>query len=285
MSRQLVIGASGQVGEYLLRSLGDGAVGTYFENPSPGLRRLDARDPDAVRALVREVGAEVVHLPASEPNVDLCEREPEATAAINVGVVEAAAAACRDTGARLVFFSTDYVFDGSAGPYGEEDEPRPLSEYGRQKLAGERIALGLPGSIVVRTAVVYGWERQRKNFAVRLVEANRRGETWRVPDDQVGSPTYAPNLAEAVAALVEAGAEGIFHVAGAEAASRYAFALAVADAFALDRALIEPVATADLQQVAPRPLQAALRVDKTANSIPVPLLPFPRGLRAMARAE
>jgi dTDP-4-dehydrorhamnose reductase len=283
--KAVVIGASGQVGGHLLHALGADAAGTFHANAVDGLHPLDARDPDAVLRLVRALGADVVYLPASEPNVDLCEREPEATAAVNVGIAAATAAACREAGARLVFFSTDYVFDGTAGPYTEDDEPRPLSEYGRQKLAGERLALEVPGSIVVRTAVVYGWERQRKNFVVRLIEGNRRGDRWRVPADQVGSPTYAPNLAEAVAALVRADATGVYHVAGSEAASRFAFAQEAATVFGLDGGLIEPVATADLQQVASRPLQAALTVDKTANRIDVPLVPFSRGLRAMADAQ
>jgi dTDP-4-dehydrorhamnose reductase len=285
MPKHLVIGASGQIGEHLLRALGDDGAGTYFEHSLPGLHQLDARDERAVLALLRDTRTEVVYLPASEPNVDLCEREPEATAAINVGVVEATAAACSTAGARLVFFSTDYVFDGEAGPYREDDEPRPLSEYGRQKLTGERIALDVPGSIVVRTAVVYGWERQRKNFVVRLIEGNRRGDRWRVPQDQVGSPTYAPNLAEAVVTLARRGAEGIFHVAGPLAAGRYDFAVEAAQVFGLDESLIEPVATADLAQAAQRPLDAALAVDKVQPLLESPPLPYPEGLRAMAAAQ
>lgn len=285
MPKHLVIGASGQIGEHLLTALGGDGAGTYFENAVPGLRQIDARDERAVLALLRELDPDVVYLPASEPNVDLCEREPEATAAINVGVVEATAAACRAAGARLVFFSTDYVFDGTAGPYREEDEPRPLSEYGRQKLQGERLALALPGAIVVRTAVVYGWERQGKNFVVRLIAGNRNGDRWRVPHDQVGSPTYAPNLAEAVVALARQGAEGIFHVAGTRAAGRYEFAVEAARAFDLDESLIEPVATADLAQAAPRPLNAPLTVDKVEQTLDTPLLPYPEGLLAMAAAR
>lgn len=285
MPAHLVIGASGQVGEQLLRELGDDGAGTYFENPLDGLHRLDARDEHGVAALIERLGAEVVYLPASEPNVDLCEREPEATRAINVGVVESTARAARSTGARLVFFSTDYVFDGDAGPYGEDDEPRPLSEYGRQKLEGERIALAVGGAIVVRTAVVYGWERQRKNFVVRLIEGNRAGERWRVPHDQVGNPTYAPDLAAAVVALARGGHEGVFHVAGAEAVGRYDFALEVARVFSLEPTLIESVSTADLSQAAPRPLHAALSVDKIADTIGFAPRAYRDGLPAMRRDE
>jgi len=281
----LVIGASGQVGEHLLRALGGNGVGTYFEHPLPGLARLDARDERAVKALLREVRPEVVYVPASEPNVDLCEREPDATAAVNVGVVEAVARALHGTSARLVFFSTDYVFDGAHGPYAEDDEPNPLSEYGRQKLAGERWTLETEGGLVVRTAVVYGWERQAKNFVVRLIDADRTGAHWRVPADQVGSPTYAPNLAQAVVELARSGAEGVFHVAGSRPASRYDFAVEAAQVFGLETVVLEPVATADLGQTASRPLSAALHVDKAQALLGTPLLPYHLGLRAMAQAQ
>jgi dTDP-4-dehydrorhamnose reductase len=285
VAAQLVIGASGQIGEHLLRALGGDGVGTYFENPVPGLSRLDARDEHAVAALLRELRPEVVYLTASEPNVDLCEREPDATAAINVGVVEAVARAVHGTGARLVFFSTDYVFDGAQGPYAEDDEPNPLSEYGRQKLAGERWTLETDGGVVVRTAVVYSWERQRKNFVVRLIDADREGARWRVPTDQVGSPTYAPNLAQAVVELAGSGAEGIFHVAGSRPASRYEFAVETAGVFGLRAVEIEPAVTADLDQAACRPLSAALHVDKAQALLRTPLLPYHLGLRSMAQAQ
>lgn len=285
MPAHLVIGASGQVGEHLLRSLGPDAVGTYFESAVPGLRQLDARDDAAVTAILREVRPQVVYLTASEPNVDLCERDPEGTAATNVGATEVVARAVAGAGARLVYFSTDYVFDGSAGPYSEDDDARPLSEYGRQKLAGERLTLATPGGLVVRTAVVYSRERQGKNFVARLIAADARGERWRVPSDQVGSPTYAPNLADCVVELARGGGDGIVHVAGPRAASRYDFAIEATRVFGLETVAIEPIPTRELAQAAARPLSAALRVDKVQRILAAPLLPYDAGLRAMAQAQ
>jgi dTDP-4-dehydrorhamnose reductase len=273
------------VGEHLLRALGTDGVGTYFENAVPGLAQLDARDEKAVSRLLRDLRPEVVYLPASEPNVDLCEREPEATAPMNVGVAESVSRAANGAGARLVFFSTDYVFDGADGPYAEDDEPNPLSEYGRQKLAGERWALETPRALVIRTAVVYGWERQAKNFVVRLIDADRNAGHWRVPVDQIGSPTYAPNLAEAVVELAHRGAAGIYHVAGAQPASRYEFAVEATRVFGLENVRIEPVETSELGQEAVRPLSAALYVDKAQAALErARLLPYPQGLQAMAQA-
>ena len=274
------------MGEHLLRELGSAGVGTYFENPAPGLEQLDARDETAVAQLLRSLRPEVVYLTAAEPNVDLCEREPEATAQMNVGVAEAVSRAVTGIGARLVFFSTDYVFDGAAGPYAEDDEPNPLSEYGRQKLAGERWALETPGALVVRTAVVYGWEKQGKNFVARLIEADRDGAHWRVPVDQIGSPTYAPNLAAAVVELATSGASGIYHVAGAQPAGRYEFAVEATRVFGLDNVELEAVETSELGQVALRPLSAALYVDKAQSHLDeTTLLAYPAGLRAMAQAR
>jgi len=284
----LVVGASGQVGEHLLRALhlaGQEALGTGCGHLRPGLRPLDLRDPEAVAAALQEIGPRTIYLPAAMTDVDYCERCPREANAINVAGTRVLAEAAGRIGAALVFFSSDYVFDGSSGPYAEGDPPNPICEYGRQKLAGERaVTEGVVDHLIVRTTVVYGWEAQGKNFVVRLADRLRRKERIRVPKDQIGSPTYAPNLAEAVVELVASGARGIFHVAGPDLASRYEFAVAAARAFGLDPSWIEPVWTHELAQAAQRPLKAGLRVDKALGALRrTRLLGFREALGLMAR--
>jgi dTDP-4-dehydrorhamnose reductase len=274
--RALVIGASGLVGGALLDALaetGTAAAGTYRGHARPGLMPLDVRDASAVAAVVRESGADVVYVPASLTNVDYCELHPEESQAINVDGVRHVAA----TGRRIVYFSSDYVFAGDRGPYRESDRVHPLCVYGDHKVRAEWLLRET--DLILRTTVVYGPEWQGKNFIYRLCSTLREGKRLRVPHDQVGSPTFAPNLARAAVALEQRGCTGVFHVAGPDRVSRYELALAAARIFELDARLVDPVATADLHQAARRPLDAGMICDKAAAVLPFALLGYHEGLR------
>jgi dTDP-4-dehydrorhamnose reductase len=282
--RALVIGASGLVGSCLLEALrrrGVPAAGTYRRHALPGLEHLDLLDAGELsRALDRHRPA-VVYCPAAEPNVELCELRQGETWAANVGSAERLAAEAARRGARLVYFSSDYVFDGEAGPYREDDPPSPVSAYGRQKLAAERAVGRARANVIVRTTVVYGWEPQGKNFVARLVERLGRGERMKVPSDQLGSPTYAPNLAEVAVALGQGGARGLFHVVGPEVLDRHAFAVLAARAFGLDPGLLDPVSTESLGQVARRPLRAGMIPTRAERATGIAMTRAEEGLRRM----
>lgn len=284
--RLLIIGASGQVGHHLMQAAaarGDEATGTYSAHPGGALLPLDIRDAAAVQDTVRAVDAEWVLVPAALGNAERCEAEPEAAAQINVAGVENVARAAARTGARLGYFSSDYVFDGRDGPYDEQALPAPICQYGHQKLAAERaVAALVPDALIVRTTVVYGWEPQGKNFVYRLLGALEDGAPLRVPYDQVGTPTYAPALAHATLRLMDAEVGGIWNVVGSERVDRAEFAREAARVFGGDPGLVEEVDTASLAQLAPRPLQAGLKVDKAAALVPDLLLGYREGLRRMA---
>ncbi|MDB4950373.1 MAG: rmlD 2 [Gemmatimonadetes bacterium] len=288
MSRQraLVLGASGLVGSHLLRAAaerGHLVVGTSHAQDVPGLVPLDVRDGDAVRKLVRDTGADIVFHAAASPNVDACEADPEGTAAVNVGGVRTAAEAAREVGARMVFFSSDYVFDGERGPYVETDPVNPIQEYGRQKVAAEAVCREvLPDAhLILRVTVVYGWERQGKNFVARLVRTLSEGGAMRVPADQFGSPTLADDLGDAAWELVDRDARGTFHVAGRDRVDRLAFARAAARAFGLPEGGIQGVTTAELGQRAPRPLNAGMRSGRAEAVIGRPMLGVDAGLSVL----
>ncbi|MDP3685641.1 MAG: SDR family oxidoreductase [bacterium] len=287
MSPHLVIGASGQVGGHLLREgLKQGLPmrGTYHTHAAPDLLPLDIRDHDAAAKLFLDLRPSVVYLPAAYVNVDACETHPEETFATNVlGTVHVVRAA-NAVGARLVFFSSDYIFDGTSGPYREEDVPHPISEYGWHKLTAEHaVALHAKTYLIIRTTVVYSWERQGKNFVERLLRDLQQGETINVSEDQVGNATYAPNLAQAVLELTLQDVQGIFHVCGPERTSRYAFAAETARVFGFDERRIRPVSTDRLHQVAQRPLNAGMITDKVSALLTTPLLGYREGLRVMMR--
>lgn len=287
MDTHLVIGASGLIGGQLLRSVtlsGFDAVGTYHSHAVPGARQLDIRDPSQVGSLVAELRPSTVYLAAALGNADYCELHPKEGYATNVTGTRNVVQAANRAGAKLVYFSTDYVFDGKSGPYREEDTLNPICEYGRQKLIAEHhISLYMRDYVIVRTTVVYGWERQRKNFVCRLLDTLKKGQELKAPVDQVGSPTYAPNLVEAVLGLVASEAQGAYHVVGHERVSRYEFAREAARVFGLSENLIQPVTTRELSQIAPRPLNAGMLIDKVEAKLQMGLLGYREGLRTMAR--
>jgi dTDP-4-dehydrorhamnose reductase len=270
--RAVVIGGSGQIGGWLLRLLaerGHEAVGTYATAAFPGLVQLDAADLERAAQWVREQRPDVVFYPAGFTWVDGCERDPAHARAANVDQPLNLAHAAARLGARFVYFSTDYVFDGANGPYGEDDAPRPLSVYGQAKLEAE-VALAEFGGmeLTVRTAWVFGPERQGKNFAYQLVRSLRQGRPLVCPSDQVSSPSYAPGVAHAVLDLVEVEYSGLVHVAGPETISRPQFARAIADSFGLDPTLIVAKPTAELGQGAPRPLCGGLATRRLDSLLP-----------------
>jgi dTDP-4-dehydrorhamnose reductase len=286
MKSHLVIGATGLVGAPLVRALARAAlpaVGTRLSFDAPDTQPLDIRDRARTAALVGDLAPEVVYLPAAIANVDACEERPAEAWLTNVAGLRNVVQAVNGVGALVVFFSTDYIFDGTSGPYREDDPANPIGEYGRQKLIGEQhVALHAREFLIVRTTVVYGWEHRGKNFVTSLVAALSRGKQVRVPTDQVGTPTYAPNLAEVVVGLVTAGARGVVNVAGPERVSRVALAHEAAAVFGLDPGLVVPTSTRDLGQRAARPLEAGLVVDKVRALTTVPLVGHREGLRLMA---
>ena len=243
--RALVIGASGQVGAALgerLTARGDQWVGTYARVPRPGLLLLDITDADATRRLVDRAAPDWVFCAGALTHVDYCEEHPEEALRLNRDAPGLVARAAAERGAGIVFYSSEYVFDGEGGPYGEDDPVRPISVYGRSKLEGERaVGEANPRAAIVRTTVVYGPEPQGKNFVYQLIRRGRAGERMRAPDDQISSPTYNADLAAASLELAERGLAGLYHIAGPEVMDRHAFARLACRVFGLDEALLEPV--------------------------------------------
>ena len=286
--RALVIGASGQVGSALLEALrarGHEAVGTYAHHPAEGLDTLDVTDRAAVERAVSQARPDWILCPAGLTHVDYCEEHPAEAFAINRdGALDAArAAGC--AGAGFVFYSTEYIFDGERGPYTEKDAAQPLSVYGRSKWEGERAVLAeIARALVVRTTVVYGPDRQEKNFVYQLIRNCRSGQGMRIPADQISSPTYNVDLAQATVELCERDLAGVYHLAGDGVLDRFAFARLACEVFGLDPSRLTPVATAMLGQKAARPLKGGLTIAKAQGVLATPLRSPEAGLRAMRAA-
>jgi dTDP-4-dehydrorhamnose reductase len=182
--------------------------------------QLDVTDGSAVaEAIARHRPRIVVHA-AAWTSVDAAEAEPERAWAVNVGGTEAVARAAAGVGALLIYPSTDYVFSGQSDrPYREHDAAKPGSVYGRTKLEAEQAVRTHPGHLIVRTSWVFG---DGRNFVASIIDRARREPSIEVVADQVGLPTYAPDLAGGILALAEGGHRRTFHRAGGGAACSWA---------------------------------------------------------------
>lgn len=223
--RAVVFGSSGQLGVELMRELsGRGYAVEGFER-----KAVDITDRELVERRLAEQEPAVVFNAAAYNQVDVAEREPQAAFLANALGVRNLALACRQIDARLVHFSTDYVFDGEAGrPYTEEDATHPLGAYAVSKLAGELYAQAyLDAPLIVRTSGVFGpggLRTARGNFIELMLRLARNPQPIRVVEDHVASPTYAPVLAARTVDLVERNCAGVFHAGGGAPVSWFDYA-------------------------------------------------------------
>jgi dTDP-4-dehydrorhamnose reductase len=259
--RVVVVGAAGQLGRELGRVLPRETTVTLARAD------LDLRDAATVAARIAALAPAVVVNAAADNRVDSAEDDPADAVAVNALAVASLARACRDAGAWLVHVSTDYVFDGrSTRPYTEDDAPNPLGAYARSKLAGELLARTLaPRHAVVRVAGLYahgGSRGKGGSFVDRVLAQAHDRQRLRIVADQVTAPTWARDVAVALARLLprleggEAPA-GVYHVTNAGACSWYEFARAVLERAGIE-ASVEPITTAELGARAPRPPYSVL---------------------------
>lgn len=245
--------------ECLNRFLGDFP---YFQ--------LDITDARAVSNLVADIRPEAVIHTAAFTAVDACETQRELSWRVNVDGTVNVAAACREASVRLAHVSTEYVFDGESGPYTEEDIPHPISYYGLSKLESEKaVRERCSDWAIARTTVLFGEAPNvRPSFVAWLVDKLGKGETVRVVDDQIGSPTLADNLAEMLLAVLDSDRQGIYNTVGDSIIDRHSFAVIAAERFGLDPNLIQRIKTSELNQPAARPLKAGLIMEKFKKDFP-----------------
>lgn len=275
MTKLLITGGSGFVGRNLAEFFAPrySVVTTYMSSAahaSPARSiQLDVRDSEATLREFERVAPDVVIHAAGNKNVRFCEDNPSEAYRLNAEGTRNVARACRATGAKMLYLSTDLVFGGVDGNYKETDAPRPASVYGESKLEGERLALEElgGGAAVCRTGGIYGSGSPLLSWLAAELSAGRAVDCF---VDVFNTPTYAENLAEMLEAVISKRLAGVFHTAGRERVSRFDFFRSYALAFGLDIKLLSPASREGREAGAFLQPDASLSTERSSRMLGVP---------------
>jgi dTDP-4-dehydrorhamnose reductase len=268
-------GKTGLLGQALSAAL----TGRGWTVHAPGRADLDLFDRPAVEAYIAQTGAHVLFNTVAYTKVDQAEDEPAEAARLNRQLPLLLGKAARTTGTALIHYSTDFVFNGKkTTPYNTQDQTDPRSVYGQTKLQGERelLSLNLPGLLIIRTSWLFG--PCKINFVTRILELAATRPELSVVHDQVGSPSYTPDLAVNSLALFESGATGLFHLANSGRASWCELATEAVQCAALP-CRIKPITSAEYPQKAYRPAYSVLDLSAFTAATGITPRPWVQALR------
>ncbi len=245
--------------------------------------KADITNTDGIRKLFRERQPNIVIHTACETNVDKCEIEKERAWKINVEGTKNIAEACLEINAKLVYISTDYVFDGEKGLYDEQAAPNPIDFYGLTKLEGEKhVIRRCRDWAVLRTSVLFGRHPSKQDFATWVINKLKQKQEITVVDDHFNTPTLAENLAQMSLDVAKQDLNGIFHASGCERISRYDFARKIATIFGLDSNLVKPIKMNELKAwIAKRPRDSSLSTHKIQQHLQTKPLNINDGLNRL----
>lgn len=299
MQKILLTGSNGLLGQKLVQLIID--KGEYEliatargENRLPAVaangvvyRSLDVTNRDEVHQIIAEVKPDYVIHTAAMTNVDQCESEREACWKLNVDAVQYLAEACEAHGTFLLHLSTDFIFDGAAGPYDETAEANPLSYYGESKLAAEKLLLAnsnLQWSIA-RTILVYGiaHDMSRSNIILWVKNSLENQKAIKVVDDQWRTPTLAEDLAMGCYLIVKHNATGIYNISGKDLLTPWEMANQTADYFGLDKSFMTRADSSTFTQPAKRPARTGFIIEKAEKELGYQPRSFNEGIELVAK--
>ena len=271
--RILITGAFGQLGHALKSVLSKKSnyelicTGRRIKKGQEGIP-LDIRNQVALKEIINTTAPDILINLASMTNVDACELNPKLAGEINVAGLQHI---CDSFKGKIIHLSTDYVFDGTSGPYKEDDPLNPISIYGKTKLASEHILLEKNiKNLVIRGNVLYDYSPHTSaSFLNWVVSSLKNNQEIKVVEDQYNNPTWTRSMSDIIELSIENDLEGIVHWGDSVHISRYEFAKLIAKKFSLNDSLIKPVLTSELNQPARRPLQSGLSTEKLVNMLDI----------------
>ena len=271
--RILITGAFGQLGHALKFVLSKKSnyelicTGRRIKKGQEGIP-LDIRNQVALKEIINTTDPDILINLASMTNVDACELNPKLAGEINVAGLKHI---CDSFKGKIIHLSTDYVFDGTSGPYKEDDPLNPISIYGKTKLASEHILLEENiKNLVIRGNVLYDYSPHTSaSFLNWVVSSLKNNQEIKVVEDQFNNPTWTRSMSDIIELSIENDLEGIIHWGDSVHISRYEFAKLIAKKFSLNDSLIKPVLTSELNQPARRPLQSGLSTEKLVNMLDI----------------
>jgi dTDP-4-dehydrorhamnose reductase len=271
----LIIGASGLVGSNCLKYfklMGWDCLGTYFSYPAQDTVFYDTLHPEnSDNANLMGFGPDVIVHCGALTHVDYCEQHPEESKRLTVLSTQEVIRLARQSEAKVVFISTDYIFDGECGPYSEDALARPLSIYGQHKWEAEQlIAQSGLEHLILRITNVYGDEERGKNFVSRIIMQAKANQhlTLKLPIDQYATPINAADIAKAMFLLLRDSKAGVYNIASTDYLNRVQLALRILQYFPQATYDLFPLTTPELNQPAARPLQGGLKSEKFLSEYP-----------------
>ena len=264
----LITGASGQLGNSVVNQLNGKFELLATDINIHNLKTvdipfsiLDIADSEQIKNVLSQFTPDAIINLAAYTDVDGCELNPENAYLLNTKSVEMLSA---NFNGQFIQISTDYVFDGHNGPYGENDQINPINEYGKTKLEAENILQNSSNNwCILRTNVLFDYFRDTEaSFIKWVIDSLGSNQSINVVDDQWNNPTWTQNLAEIIELVLNKNVEGIYNYSGAEYLNRFEFAQVISDIFNLDKTLISPISTKSLGQEAQRPLKGGLKTEK-----------------------
>ena len=284
MKKILVTGAFGQLGTSLCEVLSNksilatGRIITTTEKYRSV--ELDITNQKNVEELIHNYKPDIIIHLAAMTDVDGCEKDPEIAFDVNVRATENL---LKNFRGKFIYISTDYVFDGEEGPYSEDDKVNPVSVYGKTKLYGENLIQESDIDwVILRSNIIFSYnDRTKASFVNWVVDSLKRKQIITVVNDQWNNPTWTNDLANVISMIIKKNISGLYHYGGGDFLNRLEFAKMIASAFSLDRELIQPITTPELNWLAQRPLKSGLYTNKIELDLGIEPFPIQKALDKM----